>query len=126
MATAGSRFVLQQHFARTNHFDFRLEHEGVFRSWALPKGIPLSAGEARLALETQDHDISFGDYEGVIPSGEYGAGTIRVVAAGFYECASWGSHLIEFALFGQTITGIFKLVKRHRLGPRQWLLVRIS
>ena len=69
-----ARFVVQRHDARSAHYDFRLEIGGVFKSWAIPKHPPLVAGERRLAIMTQDHELTFGAFEGRIPDGEYGAG----------------------------------------------------
>ena len=71
------RFVAQRHQARTLHFDFRLEKEDVFKSWAVPKGLPEEPGVQRLALATEDHDLAFGDFAGAIPAGQPGAGMIE-------------------------------------------------
>lgn len=66
------RFVIQEHHARTHHFDFRLERDEVFKSWAIPKGIPEAVGIKRLAVQVEDHTLAFGEFEGTIPQGEYG------------------------------------------------------
>lgn len=78
-------FVLHEHFSRHHHFDFRLEHDGVLASWAVPKGLPEKPGERRLAIQVEDHALSYGDFEGTIPEGEYGAGEVKIADEGTCE-----------------------------------------
>jgi len=117
----GNRFVVQKHDASTLHYDFRLEHDGVLASWAVPKGPPERPGVRRLAVQTEDHPVSYIDFEGVIPEGEYGAGTVRIWDRGTYELREWGSKTITFALQGKRLTGEYALI---HTGGKNWLLLK--
>ena len=83
------RFVVQEHSARRLHWDLRLEHDDVAASWAIPNGIPEDPSENRKAVRTEDHPLSYLEWEGEIPAGEYGAGTMRIWDAGTYELEKW-------------------------------------
>jgi DNA ligase D-like protein (predicted 3'-phosphoesterase) len=118
-------FVLQKHQAKTLHYDFRLEKAGVLKSWVVPKGLPNKKGEKRLAIEVEDHQIDFADYEGTIPEGEYGAGTIKIIDTGYYELDIWTINKIIIHLKGSTISGKFILLKTNKLGEINWIIIKL-
>jgi bifunctional non-homologous end joining protein LigD len=125
--------VVQQHAARRLHWDFRLELEGVLKSWAVPKGPSLVAGERRLAAETEDHPLDYADFEGVIPKGEYGAGTVSVWDRGVWQPIGdprrgLADGKLDFTLTGERLRGRWHLIRlaqgaRGRRRP-SWLLIK--
>jgi bifunctional non-homologous end joining protein LigD len=117
------RFVVQEHHARRLHYDFRLELDGVLRSWAVPKGPPLRPGERRLAVAVEDHPVSYIDFEGTIPRGQYGAGTVRIWDRGTFVLEEARPDELEFVLYGQKLQGPYVLVRLERR-PNQWLLLK--
>ncbi|MEJ2255299.1 MAG: DNA polymerase ligase N-terminal domain-containing protein [Nitrospirota bacterium] len=132
----GPLFVIQKHRARRLHYDFRLEAGGVLKSWAVPKGPSLDPGEKRLAVPTEDHPLQYGDFEGTIPEGEYGAGTVMVWDTGTYwnlredEGVSMQEALeaghAAFWLQGKKLRGGFALNRTHFRGKENWLLVKMK
>ncbi|WIB15830.1 ATP-dependent DNA ligase [Curtobacterium sp. MCPF17_050] len=123
-------FVIQEHHATRNHHDFRLEHDGVLVSWALPKGEPTDPGANHLAVQTEDHPLEYGGFEGVIPAGEYGGGTVTIWDDGTYELEKWreGEEVIV-TLHGRT-NGVRRLALLHTRGrgrggdEKNWLIHR--
>jgi len=116
-------FVIQEHHARALHYDFRLEKDGVLKSWAVPKGMPES-DEKRLAVETEDHPYAYRTFEGTIPKGQYGAGTVKIWDKGTYEAKLWENDKIEVTLDGQRLKGRYVLVRLKRAGDKDWLLLK--
>ena len=117
----GSRFVVQRHQARHLHYDFRLEMEGVLKSWAVPKGVPVEPGERRLAVQVEDHPIDYIDFAGEIPEGEYGAGTVEVWDKGEFVLDKKTTGQLEFTLRGEKLSGGYVLI--HTDGEN-WLLIK--
>lgn len=133
-------FVIQKHAASREHYDFRLEIDGVLKSWAVPKGPTLLSGDPRLAVHVEDHPFEYGSFEGVIPKGNYGAGTVMIWDFGTYVERSSKGRLdseaglrkglekghITFVLTGKKLNGEFALIKIKKKGapPRGWLLVK--
>jgi bifunctional non-homologous end joining protein LigD len=116
-------FVIQEHHARRLHYDLRLEKDGVLKSWAVPKGMP-EAGQKVLAVETEDHPYEYGSFEGEIPKGQYGAGTVKIWDKGHYEAKFWEGDKIEVTLDGQRLKGRYVLVRLKRAGEKDWLLLK--
>jgi len=134
--TAGKSFVIQKHDASRLHFDFRLEVQGTLKSWAVPKGPSLSPKEKRLAVMTEDHPLEYKKFEGVIPSGEYGAGVVMLWDKGKYKnikknkrgkiipiskCIQAGQ--IEIWLEGERLKGGYALVNFRE---NNWLLIKMK
>jgi len=134
-------FVIQKHDASNLHYDFRLEVDGVLKSWAVPKGPSTDPSDKRLALPTEDHPLDYADFEGVIPEGEYGAGTVMVWDRGYYknhkrnddgnESPPSISKQIEEGhvtvdLYGEKLTGGYALIKTGSGKDDRWLLIKMD
>jgi bifunctional non-homologous end joining protein LigD len=119
-------FVVQRHDATRLHYDFRLERDGALASWAVPKGMPLEPGTQHLAVHVEDHPLSYGDFEGEIPKGNYGAGTVEIWDRGTYELVDEKRNGgLTVHLHGQKLEGLWTLVPAKLSGdPKNWLLVR--
>jgi len=129
-------FVIQQHDASTLHFDFRIQDQGVLKSWAVPKGPSTDPKQKRLAIPTEDHPLAYADFEGIIPEGEYGAGTVLVWDRGEYEniknnkkeeVKSISEQIrdgqVTIRLKGEKISGGYALI---RTGDNRWLLIKMD
>lgn len=117
------RFVVQEHHARRLHWDLRLEHGGVLKSWAVPKGIPEQPGEKRLAVKVEDHPLEYLEFEGTIPPGNYGAGQVTIWDRGLYAPAAMTDRKVTFAARGRRLDGAYKLV---RMEGDDWLLTKLA
>jgi bifunctional non-homologous end joining protein LigD len=143
----GHRFVVQKHDATRLHYDFRLEMDGVLKSWAVPKGPSLDPGDKRLAMQVEDHPVSYFDFEGIIPEGNYGAGTVMVWDVGIWQplspvpvngkyvpgtdaeaAAMLAKGDLKFRLDGKKLKGDFALIKMRGRRPgskgNEWLLIK--
>jgi bifunctional non-homologous end joining protein LigD len=119
-------FVIQRHDARRLHYDLRLERDGALASWAVPKGLPLEAGERHLAVHVEDHPLDYGSFEGAIPAGQYGAGTVEIWDRGTYELLEEKRNGgLTVHLHGDRVDGVWTLVPARLDGDeRNWLLLR--
>ena len=115
-------FVIQKHFARNLHYDFRFEKHGVLKSWAVPKGVPLKPGIKRLAVETEDHDLNYATWQGIIPKGQYGAGKVEIWDHGDYEVEDWLEDRIVVKLNGEQVKGRYCMIRFEKAGEKTWLL----
>jgi bifunctional non-homologous end joining protein LigD len=118
------RFVVQEHSARRLHWDLRLEHDGVAVSWAIPNGIPGDPKENRLAVHTEDHPLEYLKFEGEIPAGQYGAGTMRIWDRGTYECEKWEDRKIILSFEGERLRGRYALFRTG--GEKDWMIHRMD
>jgi bifunctional non-homologous end joining protein LigD len=124
----GPIFVVQRHDARSLHYDFRLERDGVLLSWAVPKGVPLEPGEQHLAVHVEDHPLEYATFEGEIPKGEYGAGSVEIWDHGTYELLEEKKNGgLTVRLRGERLDGTWALVPAHLNGEeKNWLILRKS
>ena len=128
------RFVIQKHAASHLHYDFRLELDGVMKSWAVPKGPSTDPSVRRLAMEVEDHPIDYNTFEGTIPAGEYGGGTVMLWDRGTYDAEDGGGAEslregyargdLKITLDGERLQGSWVLVRMKRPGRPQWLLIK--
>lgn len=125
------RFVIQKHAAGRLHYDLRLEHNGVFKSWAITNGPSCNPRDKRLAVEVEDHPLDYGDFEGAIPEGEYGGGTVMLWDRGFWQPeegtdvdAALREGALKFVLAGEKLKGGWVLVRMKGRGRQNWLLIK--
>ena len=136
-AAAKLAYVIQKHEASRLHYDLRLELDGVMRSWAVPKGPSLDPAVKRLAVEVEDHPVDYNSFEGTIPEGEYGGGTVMIWDRGTWEYAGDTTSgvagarrglqkgTLEFTLAGKRLKGNWVLIRTRRAGKaQQWLLIK--
>jgi bifunctional non-homologous end joining protein LigD len=116
-----SRFVVHEHHASHLHFDFRLEKDGVLKSWAVPKGIPEEPGVRHLAVQVEDHPLDYIDFHGTIPEGQYGAGTVAIWDNGTYAEKKWTDKEIAFDIKGKKLSGEYVMV--HTQG-KNWIMLK--
>lgn len=118
-------FVVHEHHARHLHFDFRLEMDGILKSWAVPKGLSMNPADKRLAIMVEDHPLDYVSFEGMIPEGNYGAGTVVIWDRGTYNLISGsaGTGRIEMLLNGKKLKGAFVLTKMKGK-DKEWLLIK--
>lgn len=117
-------FVIQHHMARREHYDLRLEWNGALISWAVPKGPSFNPNEKRLAIRVEDHPLEYASFEGSIPQGQYGGGTVMLWDEGFWESSKFiDDDVIKFALYGKRLVGKWTLV-RTKKAEGQWLLIK--
>src|ERR671932_2044521 len=119
-------FVVQRHDARRLHYDFRLERAGALASWAVPKGVPLEPGQQHLAVHVEGHPLEYATFEGEIPKGEYGAGTVEIWDSGTYELLEEKKNGgLTVRLHGERLQGTWALIPAKLSGdPQNWLLMR--
>lgn len=122
-ADAALRFAVQEHHARRLHWDLRLERDGALASWAVPKGIPLDPSANHLAVRTEDHPLLYLEFEGEIPKGSYGAGTMSVWDSGTYEVLKWERNEVQVVLHGRRVLGRYVL---FRTRDDQWMIHRMD
>ena len=116
-------FVIQEHHARSLHWDFRLERDGVLVSWAVPKGLPMEPGVNHLAVHVEDHPLEYASFAGRIPDHEYGAGTVTIWDHGTYECSEWTDKSVKVTLHGSRVEGRYGL---FRTDGDDWMIHRVD
>jgi bifunctional non-homologous end joining protein LigD len=116
-------FVVQEHHARALHWDFRLEHDGVLVSWALPKGVPEDPQANHLAVHTEDHPLDYGSFEGEIPAGQYGGGQVRIWDRGYFDLEKWTSTEVKVVLHGKRVSGRYVLFATK---GKNWMIHRMD
>jgi len=121
------RFVIHEHSASRLHWDLRLERDGALASWALPKGLPHTPKDNRFAAATEDHPLEYLDFEGEIPAGQYGAGTMRIWDRGTYDCLKWETNKVEVALHGRRLDARYALFSIDGGDePKDWMIHRMD
>jgi bifunctional non-homologous end joining protein LigD len=125
-APAGARFVVQEHHATRLHWDLRLERDGALASWAVPNGIPDDPRRNRKAIRTEDHPLEYLEFQGDIPRGNYGAGSMRIWDHGTYEAEKWRDDEVIATFHGERLSGRYALVQTGGKDPKEWLMHRMD
>ncbi len=120
--TRGTLYVIQKHAATRLHYDLRLEMDGVLRSWAIPKTPPTASGIRRLAIQVEDHPLKYADFDGTIPEGQYGAGTVEIWDRGEYTLMNKKESELIFQIKGCRLEGVYCLIRFK--GKNNWLFFR--
>jgi DNA ligase D-like protein (predicted 3'-phosphoesterase) len=118
----GNTYVIQKHDASHLHYDLRLEREGVLKSWAVPREPPLKPGIRRLAVQTEDHPLAYAAFQGTIPEGEYGAGTVEIWDSGTYISEKWTEKEIIVNINGEKLKGLYCLIAFR--SDKNWLFFK--
>ncbi len=119
-------FVIHKHQATHLHYDLRLEIDGVLKSWAVPKTPPRKSGIKRLAMQVEDHELSYADFEGEIPAQEYGAGRVSIWDHGSYNLLERDKNSLKFKVLGKKLKGIYILYKFPKVGKNAWLFFKVK
>lgn len=119
--TGLARFVIQEHHASHLHWDFRLELNGVLKSWAIPKGLPVNTHIKRLAIKVEDHPVDYINFQGQIPKGEYGAGRVKIWDKGNFKIHNQTAKLIDFNLQGRRLRGNYVLINTK---DDEWIIFK--
>ena len=119
-------FVIHKHYATRLHWDLRLEMDGVLKSWAVPKEPPQKSGIKRLAMQVEDHDLDYADFEGEIPEDEYGAGKVEIWDTGEYDLLEKYDNRLKFKLLGKKLKGFYVLFKFPKAGENGWLFFKVK
>ncbi|MGQ9596577.1 MAG: DNA polymerase ligase N-terminal domain-containing protein [Thermoproteota archaeon] len=117
-------YVIQKHMATHLHYDFRLEMDGILKSWAIPKEPDDRPGVKRLAIQVEDHPLEYAEFQGIIPEGEYGAGKVEIWDSGYYELVKRTDKSIEAEIHGKRLKGCFVLMRFEKAGEKAWLFFK--
>lgn len=117
-------FVVHEHWARSHHFDFRLEIDSVLKSWAIPKTLPRKTGEKRLAVRVEDHPLGYAKFHGTIPEGQYGAGKVEIWDKGKLEIIEKTANSIKFKLSGEKLKGDYSIFHPPTFEKKSWLFAK--
>jgi DNA ligase D-like protein (predicted 3'-phosphoesterase) len=118
------KYVIHEHHASHLHWDLRLEHKGVLKSWAIPKKPTDDPSIKRLCIQVEDHPLDYADFEGTIPEGQYGAGEVKIWDSGEYDAIEFNDDKVDMAIRGYQMHGHFHLIRFKKAGPKSWLFFK--